>query len=185
MYGLIHTALNQLVVENYGEDAWLQIVKDSGVPADSFLTMRSYDDSVTLALVASASRALDAPVDDCLKLFGRFWMTTFAPQDYSMLLDAAGSHLFDFLESLDALHDRISTTFVGYVPPSFLLTRQSETSAQLEYISGRQGMLPFVLGLLEGMQERFNVTINIDVLDLQQTPEGDRAMIRLQLEERS
>ena len=44
MYGLIHTALRDMVINGHGENTWEEIVAESKVNADSFLTMRSYDD---------------------------------------------------------------------------------------------------------------------------------------------
>ena len=185
MYGLIHSALKEMITEQHGEELWNEILEKSGAPTDSFLDMRSYSDDITFALVGATSERLGAPVDTCLELFGEFWLTRFAPKSYDSLLEAAGGNLFEFLENLDALHDRISTTFVGYVPPSFGLVRHSSTTGTLNYISARKGMLPFVLGIIKGMQERFNVDISFDSIEQTSSAKGDRASINLTLVYRS
>ena len=181
MYGLIHKAMEQMVNENYGEQTWQRIVAASGVPEDSFLTMQSYDDSITFALAGAISEVLDTPLDDCLELFGQYWMAKFSPQGYEMLLRASGNTVFDFLENLDALHDRITSTFVGYRPPSFNVKRQSDNSAMVHYTSSRQGLVPFVIGLLKGLQDRFDVELEIKSVELHTSEDGDQADIKLVL----
>ena len=184
MYGLIHSALQQMIVENYGEAKWQEVLTLAKVPEDSFFSTQSYDDVVTFTLAQSISDVLGAPLDDCLDLFGQFWLKEFAPQSYDMLLHAAGDSLFEFLENLNALHDRISTTFVGYVPPSFQLQRLSDTEGILEYRSSRDGMVPFVIGLIKGMQERFSVDIKIHEVDVIKKEPGVKALIKLEVHPR-
>lgn len=175
MYGLIHVALNEMIVSNYSQECWQEIVQRSGVPSDSFMRMNSYDDSVTFALVAATSEVLGAPVNSCLEAFGEFWMIDFAPQSYDSLLLSAGDDLLTFLENLDLLHDRISTTFVGFVPPSFGVQRLENGKAILNYTSARKGLVPFVLGLLKGMQKRFEVELIIEEIEMLDSDIGDKA----------
>ena len=142
----------------------------SGVPPDCFLTMRSYDDSIVYDLVAATSRVLAAPAEKCLELFGRYWLLNSAPRSYSNLLEVTGQDLLEFLENLDALHDRITSTFTDFKPPTFRLERHSENKAKLHYISTRQGLTPFVEGLLYGTAERFSVSL--DIVDTESLPVG-------------
>ena len=103
MYGLIHSALQQMIVDNYGEETWSKVLDVAKVPEDSFFSTQSYDDVVTFTLAQSVSDVLGAPLDDCLDLFGQFWLKEFAPQSYDMLLHAAGDSLFDLLTQMQVL----------------------------------------------------------------------------------
>ena len=96
MYGLIHTALRDLILEDHGMETWNQVVLQSGVPSNSFLTMRSYSDNTTMALVDAASQVLMLPANDCLKVFGHYWVSRFAPKEYGRLLDHTGGSLIEF-----------------------------------------------------------------------------------------
>jgi guanylate cyclase soluble subunit beta len=173
--------MRQMVTESYGDDTWLQVLAASGLPENAFLATQSYDDTFTYALAGAVSEVLDTPLDECLELFGQYWMNTFAPEDYELLLRASGDNIFEFLENLDALHDRITTTFVNYRPPSFSLERHSENSATVHYVSSRQGLAPFVIGLLKGMQNRFNVELEFESIIITPSPDGDQAQIKLQV----
>ena len=159
MYGLINKALRDMVTEHHGPCIWGRILAESGVPADSFLTMRSYDDAVTYELAGATATVMEAPVEDCLELFGHYWMTETAPRHYAMLLDTSGASALEFLENLNALHDRITTTFIDYRPPTFRVERLEDGTAFVDYISTREGLTPFVRGLLKGIAERFGTSI--------------------------
>ena len=60
MYGLINNAMRSMIREKFGDEQWDRIQEASGVPEDSFLTMRSYDDAVTYDLVGAAAEVLGA-----------------------------------------------------------------------------------------------------------------------------
>ena len=62
MYGLINRAVRGLVTEQFGEEAWTKIRTRAGVEDDDFVSMSSYDDSVTYDLVAAATEELLAPL---------------------------------------------------------------------------------------------------------------------------
>ena len=74
MYGLINNSLKDMIRDKFGEEKWQEVLNTSGVPEDSFLTMRSYDDALTYSLAGAASDVLGAPVDACLEMFGEYWV---------------------------------------------------------------------------------------------------------------
>lgn len=179
MYGLIHTALRNMVLDQRGEKVWEHIVQTSGVPANSFLTMRSYDDETTLALIDSASAALGLSVEDALGAFGEYWITTFAPKEYGGLLDHTGDDPVEFLQNLDDLHDRIATAFTDFKPPSFHVVIDSQNEATVRYVSNRQGLTPFVLGILRGLGTRFSTRICIGSVTPVECEYGERSDIAI------
>lgn len=160
MYGLINNSLKSMILEKFGEQQWQQVLLESAVPEDSFLSMRSYDDDVTYALVGAASKVLGAPADTCLEMFGEYWVLEIAGKSYGMLMSAAGQDMLEFLGNMNALHDRITSTFLNYVPPEFHV-EQKEGRHLIHYISQRQGLNAFVVGLLRGLAIRFDSQITI------------------------
>jgi hypothetical protein len=83
-----------------------------------------------------------------------------ATKSYGLLLDAAGSDIVEFLENLNIMHDRITSTFLNYVPPEFHVTDNGD-GYTIRYISKRQGLTPFVVGLLKGLAIRFDCKLDI------------------------
>jgi len=181
MYGLIHTALREMVLEHHGEKTWEAIVTGSGVPADSFLTMRSYDDETTLALIGAASNILELPLDKSLEAFGEYWISSFATKEYGRLLDHTGDSPIEFLQNLDDLHDRISTSFTDFKPPSFRVDIKDAKTAVVRYSSNREGLTPFVVGILEGLGKRFGTSIKVDSIEPVEVPEGEQSNITISM----
>jgi hypothetical protein len=160
MYGLINNSLKSMLLEQFGEEQWQKVLSTSGVSEDSFLTMRSYDDSITYSLADAASKVLGAPVEACLEMFGEFWVLETATKSYGMLLNATGQDMIEFLGNMNALHDRINSTFLNYTPPEFFV-ESKENHHLIHYVSQREGLTPFVVGLLKGLAKRFDSTIAI------------------------
>jgi guanylate cyclase soluble subunit beta len=174
MYGLINSAMQDMIVDKFGAAQWEEIHAHSKVPEDSFLTMRSYEDAITYQLVTSASKVLGAPVDTCLEMFGVYWVDEIATKSFAPLMEATGQHTIDFLNNLNALHDRIASTFTDYVPPEFRVDKQDpeapENRFRVHYFSKRDGLTPFVVGLLQGLADHFGDHLEIVAVDIQ-TPE--------------
>lgn len=160
MYGLINNSLKSMISEKFGEEKWREVLAASGVPGDSFLTMRSYDDELTYSLAGAASEILGAPVDACLEMFGEYWVLETAARSYAVLLDSAGGNMLEFLGNLNALHDRITSTFLDYVPPEFFV-EENDRGHTIHYKSTRKGLTPFVVGLLKGLAIRFDSKLTI------------------------
>ena len=162
MYGLINSSLQNMIREKFGDETWNKILSASGVPEDSFLSMRSYDDAITYDLVGAASAVLDASAEDCMQMFGEWWVLETAARSYGPLMDAAGQDLVQFLNNMNALHDHITGTFINYVPPEFRVESIDDNHHRIHYISKRQGLTPFVVGLLKGLATRFENELVID-----------------------
>jgi len=181
MYGLIHNALRGMILEQFGETKWNDVLTHSGVPADAFVTMRSYDDEIMYALAGSASDVLGAPVEDCMDMFGRYWVLKAAPETYSDLLDYTGRDPLTFFENLNDLHDRITAAFVGYRPPYFYVDRTHNDTMTLRYVSERHGLTPFVVGLIKGIAERFSTPIEILNANTTRDDTGETTIFELRL----
>lgn len=176
MYGLINSSLQSMIREKFGEDEWLKVLERSGVPEDSFLTMRGYDDALTYQLAGAASDVLGAPVEDCLEMFGEYWVLQTATKSYGMLMDASGDSMVEFLANMNSLHDRITGTFLNYVPPEFLVESLEPPRYRIHYISKRKGLIPFVDGLLKGLAIRFGSELEIHDCNELDVEEGTHAV---------
>lgn len=179
MYGLINSALQSMIRDKFGDEQWDRVLASSGVPEDSFLTMRSYDDAITYQLVGASSDVVGAPVEDCLEMFGEYWVLEVATKSYGMLMDASGGNLVEFMGNMNALHDRITGTFLNYVPPEFRVESLGDNRYRIHYVSQREGLVPFVDGLLKGLAQHFGD--QLEILDLEQldVAEGTHAVYQV------
>lgn len=181
MYGLINNALEDMIVTHFGDETWQKIHRASGVEEDAYLTMHSYADESTYLLAGSASEVLETPLDDCLVMFGHHWVSAIATKNFASLMEATGSDTVSFLHNLNGLHDRISTTFLDYIPPEFRV-QDVDVDAGLyhvHYHSERKGLTPFVTGLLEGLAKHFGDALEILSIKTDETGEGAHTVYEL------
>jgi len=174
VYGVINKSLRDMMLNQYGEQAWERVFKRSGVPDDSFLAMRSYDDAITYQLAHAAADELNIDVQSALKSFGVHWVEHTLPSSYETLARAAGGDMLQFLGNLNALHDRISSTFIDYLPPEFEVKHLPDGRVEVIYISTRVGLTPFVEGLLIGLGDRFEQRVDIHEINPLPVSEGEK-----------
>jgi len=168
MYGLVNQAVADLALKLGGDELWDRVRLGAGLQGASFVAMDPYDDEVTGRLVASASEALDLPAEEVLRAFGRHWILFTAQEGYGALLGAMGRTLPELLANLDAMHARIAFTMPQLRPPSFRCEEMSATRFLLRYRTHRDGLVPMVEGLLDGLGEIFHDPVT--VVEVQPTP---------------
>ena len=185
MYGLINKAVRELLVVEFGSAAWESVRDRAGVEEDDFVSMQQYDDAVTYSLVSAASEELGLPAETILETFGSYWVKYVGQENYGHMMDAAGQTLPEFLMNLDQMHSRVMLTFPELKPPSFRVTDQTSDRLRLHYYSSRMGLAPLVVGLLNGLAEKFKTPIEVthgregsgvdehDVFDVLMTNEVD------------
>ncbi len=160
MYGMVNNALQEFVSSHLGEDAWLQLAADNDAEDGIFISLESYPDEVTFALAVGAARAMELELDTFLVGFGRHWISYANHTAYAPLLLALGG-FSETLLGLDDMHRRIQRTLPKLNAPSFRF-QSSPRGGTLRYISTRNGLAPFVVGLLQGLAEMHSLALTIN-----------------------
>jgi len=158
MYGMIHRALRELVIEQRGSAAWEMIVVDAGVEPLHMISAVVHDDSITMQIMDSAARALDLDMAEGLEAFGKSWISFVAKGSYGAFLDFLGDDLFSFVGNLDRMHHSITIAMPSARMPSFSVIEAGSGFMTLLYRSDREGLEPFVCGLFKGLFDRFGLT---------------------------
>ncbi len=153
MYGIIHGALEALVDERAGPEAWPRIVARAGLEVPVTLSFHAYEDAETLALVHATAEALEVPVEGALEAFGRHWVGWASEHGYRVLLTPADDGLPGFLRRLDDLHARLSLSFPEADLPSFRVTDEAGLRCTVTYRSSRPNLYPMVRGMLVALGE--------------------------------
>ena len=177
MYGMVNKALQSMVIEAYGEDAWERIRTRAGVDVEVFISNEGYPDEVTFQLAGAASGVLEQPLDDLLRAFGSYWVLKTARQGYGELMSAGGRTLGEFLLNLPNLHTRVGLIFPHLKPPQFSCSDVQATSLRLHYRSTREGLTPFVVGLVEGLGEMFETRVSVTPVAEAHGPGEDEFLI--------
>lgn len=165
MYGIVNKAIQGLVTENFGEEAWEKIKETSGVQIDSFLSSEAYPDETTYKLAGAASEVLDIPLKQVLITFGEYWVLKTGKESYGALMDAGGSNLKEFLINLPSFHSRVMLIYPNLKPPEFKITHIQDKSLHLHYYSTRLGFEDFLVGLLQGLAKMFDTEIHVEMLE--------------------
>eukprot|EP00931_Biecheleriopsis_adriatica_P025108 TRINITY_DN15509_c0_g1_i3.p1 TRINITY_DN15509_c0_g1~~TRINITY_DN15509_c0_g1_i3.p1 ORF type:complete len:669 (+),score=142.40 TRINITY_DN15509_c0_g1_i3:83-2089(+) len=168
MHGLIHVIFKNFVVDNFGIDAWKEIMKRAGVEDDAaILEMKQYDDAITLTAVKIGSEVAEVPVDAALELFGAYFVQFAAGNGFASLLKSLGTNLFELLSNLNILHHNIERDFSSAVFPLFEVQKgTSEDNFIMYYATSRPGLHPLLKGaLVKATSELFNADLTIKELD--------------------
>ena len=159
MYGLINMAIKQLVIENHGETGWIQVKEKAAVTQNYFETLNAYDDKITYNLVFAISEVTGTPVEELLRVFGSYWLSYASKAGYEPLLKMFGPSFKECLMNLNTMHGQMGAMMPGLVPPHFEIETQiAEKEFILAYTSQREGLAPMVVGLLEGLGKRYNLS---------------------------
>lgn len=161
MYGMVNKAIEDLVTSRFGPEAWVRVCRRVGLDTPVFIGTEGYPDSMTYELVGAVSAETGLPAQEVLHHFGIHWVLRTAQQGYGDLLDAAGDSLPEFLENLPAFHTRVTLILPDLRPPHFTVTDKADRSLRLHYRSHRAGLEHFVIGLLDGLGQRFGVQVSV------------------------
>jgi hypothetical protein len=161
MYGLVNKSVEELVCGKFGEEAWQEIKRRAGVDEEYFISNQSYPDQITYRLVTAASEVLKVAPEVVLEMFGEHWILKTARENYGPLLLAGGKTLPAFLTNLPNFHTRVSLMFPNLQPPRFALSEVGPESLRLHYHTHRDGLAPFVKGILTGLAQLFETQVQI------------------------
>lgn len=162
MYGIFHTALRDLVRNNYDAGLWHQIVNKAGLCEDHFLRAKDYDDEISFKLFDTAAAELEIAVDQLHEKLGLQFIT-----------DSA-SHLIDTLtmgsrpgfdHTILGIHEMVSTlsrTMPGFSMGRFPAENLGVGRYRLHYVSARPGMVPFVRGMIFGIANLYSKRITVE-----------------------
>lgn len=165
MYGMVNKAIEDMVVMHHGETVWEQIKAKAGVDVDVFMSNESYSDDITYQLVGAASEVLNVSAEQILIGFGEHWVLHTAQEGYGGLMSAAGKTLPEFLRNLPNFHSRVAMIFPKLQPPRFECTGITDGALKLHYFSHRQGLAPFVVGVMQGLGKMFKTPVTVRLAD--------------------
>ena len=164
MYGLIHRAMREMVIDILGDPAWLAIEKEQDIGPGEMIGQSVYDDALTMRLMGALATTLDLPMPHMLHAFGRHWVDFVYKGAYGSIMHFTGSDLVTLLRNLDRMHQTVRVTMPEAVVPSFSVISESAQELCVEYRSQRSGLEPMVVGLLEGLVGHFGLTGTVEQL---------------------
>lgn len=163
MYGIVNKAIRDLIVSDFGTEAWDAVKDRAGVDLEFFVSNEPYPDDISYRLVGAASEVLSMPAHDILVRFGEHWVLKTGAESYGALLKSGGASLREFLLNLPDFHARVALLYPQLQPPEFTCTDVTETSLRLHYFTQRPGLTDFVDGLLQGLGKLYDTPVSIEL----------------------
>ena len=160
MYGLVNQAIQGLVTDQFGQDAWIKVKAKAGVTEETFLSNQIYDDSMTFDLAQAASDVLSIPLKDVLHTFGKYWVLKVGQVKYGTLMKSGGDSFEEFLINLPNFHSRVMLIYADIKPPEFKIERSESGGLLIHYYSIRTGLTDFMHGLVDGLAEMFETKVS-------------------------
>lgn len=164
MYGIVNKALEALVREHYGEGGWQDVKMSGGIDIDYFLSNERYPDEITYRLISAISNRSGKTSDEVLATFGEWWVLRTVKENYGGLMAAGGSTLKEFLINLPVFHNRVMLIYPKLSPPEFKVSDLSDDSIHVHYLSARQGLEFFVVGLLQGLAKMYKTEAVVSIV---------------------
>ena len=96
-----------MIIEQSGEEVWNRIEAKLNTGPEHLISAQTYDDSLTLAMVATAAQELGQSVPECLVQYGRYWIQFAARGSYGAMMDFTGRDFPTFVENLDRMHQAV------------------------------------------------------------------------------
>jgi hypothetical protein len=161
VYGMIHKAARDMAIARLGEDEWRVVADECALTSHHMITTAYFDDAVILGLVAALARRMEMTDDQALEAFGVHWIRYAAASDYSRVISMAGDDIETFIDNLDRMHASIKSTMPLARMPSFRLLAADAEGLDVLYQSERDGLAPFVLGILNAVAARYGERMRI------------------------
>lgn len=155
MYGMIHRAIHDFMSEQLTQSELNSVRDRFHISPEDMVSSVVYSDAMTDALIQSAADAMGIGKAAMLEQLGRFWISFSAKGAYRHILDFTGKDLPSFIQGLDRMHQAVILAMPKADVPSFELIGQCKGELLVNYLSNRQGLEPFVVGLLHGLIARF------------------------------
>jgi len=159
MKGVVFSLLEQIVVRDYGEDTWDDLLDEAGLDG-GFTTVGSYPDEQMMRLVAAASSSLDIPPDAVLRWFGRNALPVFATE-YPHLFAPHDSSRSFLLTLNDIIHPEVRKLYPGAEVPEFDFDASAKDLVCMRYRSSR-GLCAFGEGLILGAADHFGEQVSVE-----------------------
>ncbi|WP_290750747.1 heme NO-binding domain-containing protein [Amaricoccus sp.] len=159
---MIHQAARDLAIGRLGEEEWSRLVEAGGLNGRHFIGFEYYSDADTMRLVRLIADRLGCSMAETFYLFGRTWIDFAGASAYGRVLGMAGGDLETFISNLDRMHASIKSNMPRASLPGFEVVESRDDAIHVLYRSEREGLAPFVQGILGAVAERFGERVRID-----------------------
>lgn len=175
MKGIVFNVLEQVVVANYGESVWDDLLDAAGSDG-VYTSLGSYPDEQMTNLVQAAANALGMPAADVVRWFGRQAMPRFAERYPEFFVAYQSTRPF-VLALNTIIHPEVRKLYTGAMCPHFDFRDGDHGALMIGYHSPRK-LCALAHGFIEGAADYYHE--HAEVEHLQCMIRGDeRCLMRM------
>lgn len=162
MKGIVFNVLEEVVVANYGETVWDNLLEAAGSNG-VYTSLATYPDDQIMRLVQAASDALGLPAADVVRWFGRNAIPRFAAR-YPVFFNAHTSTRPFVLALNTIIHPEVRKIYTGAQCPHFDFQDDADGSLLIGYRSPRK-LCAIAHGFIEGVADHYHEEVQVDHLN--------------------
>ena len=162
MKGIVFTYLEEFVANSRGIEAWDSILENTELETEDgiYVAPGNYPDTDFVALVATAAKITEQPVDDVVFAFGEFVLIKFH-EDYGHFFKEGMTAKTFLLGVHDVIHVEVKKLYPDVTLPKFTYEDASPNKLVMIYNSPRN-LCFFAKGLIAQVGRHFNETITLE-----------------------
>lgn len=177
MHGLVSRALQNFLLDTYGEALWNEVARAAGVPAGGFEALLCYDRALAEAVIERAAPALGKSRDTLLEDLGTYLVSHPNTEALRRLLRFGGVDFLDFMHSLDDLPGRARLAMPDIDLPEVETREQSPSDFLIICRWEMPGFGRVLAGILRAMADDYGALVLIEPAHGRRGEE--RLMVRL------
>ena len=159
MKGIIFNLVEKIIVENYNEDTWDDLLDSAGLDG-AYTSLGSYDDSDLFKIVNAASQALGMEPAAVVRMVGQRALPMMAELYPGFFTPHANTRSF-VLALNDIIHPEVRKLYPGADVPVFDFDTRRDDLLIVGYHSHRK-MCAFALGLIDGAATHYGEVATIE-----------------------
>lgn len=160
MKGVIFNLFEQVVGDEFGEDAWDTLLDKADV-SGVYTSVGSYPHEELVALVGAASDLTGRSTDDLVRWFGRTSMPLLYER-YPVFFDGHQGTRSFLLTLNDVIHPEVRKLFPGAYAPTFDVSTDAGADVVALSYESHRGLCLFAEGLIEGAATHFGETAVVE-----------------------
>lgn len=159
MHGLLFKSMKDYVVENHGEETWVDVCEAADVDSRIYLTIDTYPDEELIRLFDATADRTGSSLSRLLESYGRFAAGQLL-HTHRNVVDDDWDALDLIANADDRIVDVLRSRNADLDPPELVCRRDDDTQVTVEYHSERR--LCFVAkGIVRGVGDHYDVRLAV------------------------
>lgn len=175
MKGVVFNIFEDFVEESFGDAAWSDLLDESNMSEEVFISINSYDDAILIKLIGKVVDKYSLEMTTLTRNFGKFAFPRLVRRIPGIASSFKSSK--EFLKGLDSIiHIEVQKLFAGAETPRFYFVEEGNDLI-LDYVSKRQ-LTYFALGLIDGLGGVYSESLDVELLSSSE----DKSRLRVSFE---